>query len=271
MFNTKEDFNDYEGFVEKFKPKKTTDDCYTPPYIFEAVKDYVERTYHTEGRTIVRPFFPGGGYQFEAYPEGCLVLDNPPFSILAEIVRFYLDNKIDFFLFAPGLTCLSTALARYNEFTHICTSFPVEYENGAKVPTSFITNLTNGMERIVVESAPELYRALKIAQDEHKGQGRQLTKNAYPSEVFTVSMAGYLSKYGKKLEIRASECEYLSALDEQKAQKKKLFGNGLLLSSDATDRLMDALDSTGHTRSGVEWQLSEREKDIVKRLDEQTS
>ena len=22
--------NNYEGFVEKFKPKKTTDDCYTP-------------------------------------------------------------------------------------------------------------------------------------------------------------------------------------------------------------------------------------------------
>lgn len=31
-------FNDYEGFVEKFKPKKTTDDCYTPPEIYEAVK-----------------------------------------------------------------------------------------------------------------------------------------------------------------------------------------------------------------------------------------
>lgn len=24
-------FEDYDGFVEKFKPKKTTDDCYTPP------------------------------------------------------------------------------------------------------------------------------------------------------------------------------------------------------------------------------------------------
>lgn len=23
--------NDYDAFVEKFKPKKTTDDCYTPP------------------------------------------------------------------------------------------------------------------------------------------------------------------------------------------------------------------------------------------------
>lgn len=22
---------DYEDFVDKFKPKKTTDDCYTPP------------------------------------------------------------------------------------------------------------------------------------------------------------------------------------------------------------------------------------------------
>lgn len=22
---------DYEAFVEKFEPKKTTDDCYTPP------------------------------------------------------------------------------------------------------------------------------------------------------------------------------------------------------------------------------------------------
>lgn len=26
-------FTDYEGFVEKFKPKKTTDDCYTPPAV----------------------------------------------------------------------------------------------------------------------------------------------------------------------------------------------------------------------------------------------
>lgn len=28
---SKELFEDYEGFVEKFKTKKTTDDCYTPP------------------------------------------------------------------------------------------------------------------------------------------------------------------------------------------------------------------------------------------------
>lgn len=26
-----EENKEYETFVEKFKPKKTTDDCYTPP------------------------------------------------------------------------------------------------------------------------------------------------------------------------------------------------------------------------------------------------
>ena len=31
-------FLDYEGFCEKFKPRKTTDDCYTPANVYEAVK-----------------------------------------------------------------------------------------------------------------------------------------------------------------------------------------------------------------------------------------
>lgn len=32
-------FEDYDGFVEKFKPKKTTDDCYTPPDVYDCVSD----------------------------------------------------------------------------------------------------------------------------------------------------------------------------------------------------------------------------------------
>lgn len=31
MPTNKEAFEDYEGFVEKFKPKRTTDDYFTPP------------------------------------------------------------------------------------------------------------------------------------------------------------------------------------------------------------------------------------------------
>ena len=28
---------DYDGFMEKFKPRKTTDDCYTPQPVYDAV------------------------------------------------------------------------------------------------------------------------------------------------------------------------------------------------------------------------------------------
>ena len=34
---------EYKEFVEKFKPKKTTDDCYTPPNIYEAVVGWCEK------------------------------------------------------------------------------------------------------------------------------------------------------------------------------------------------------------------------------------
>lgn len=35
-------FNDYDGFVEKFKPNKTTDDCYTPPAVYDAILGWIQ-------------------------------------------------------------------------------------------------------------------------------------------------------------------------------------------------------------------------------------
>lgn len=35
----------YEEFAEKFKPKKTTDDCYTPPTIYEIVEQWACNEY----------------------------------------------------------------------------------------------------------------------------------------------------------------------------------------------------------------------------------
>lgn len=75
-------FTDYDGFCEKFKPKKTTDDCYTLPAVYESVLDYVNRNVAPlEGREVVRPFWPGGDYERHEYPQGCIVIDNPPFKI----------------------------------------------------------------------------------------------------------------------------------------------------------------------------------------------
>lgn len=54
----REKFENYDGFVEKFKPKKTTDDCYTPPNIYNAVTDWVANEYNLDKSEFVRPFYP---------------------------------------------------------------------------------------------------------------------------------------------------------------------------------------------------------------------
>ncbi|MDQ9814957.1 hypothetical protein RFZ01_11135, partial [Acinetobacter pittii] len=66
----------YEEFVEKFKPKKTTDDCYTPPEVYRYVLDYVGTLIPLEGMSIERPFYPGGDYRkaAEGYDERTVVI-----------------------------------------------------------------------------------------------------------------------------------------------------------------------------------------------------
>lgn len=128
----------YEEFVEKFKPKCTTDDCYTPPEIYEVVLNWAKKHLPIEGREVVRPFYPGGDYQAYNYPENCVVIDNPPFSIFAKICDWYNEHGISFLLFAPGLTSIRDG------YTFIGACAPITYENGANVNTSFVTNIMGG-------------------------------------------------------------------------------------------------------------------------------
>ena len=95
----------YDEFINKFKPKLTTDDCYTPPKIYSVILEWVKKYYGVNER-IIRPFNPNDDYKKYDYSNG-VVVDNPPFSILAEIIDYYLDNDVKFFLFAPGLTCFT--------------------------------------------------------------------------------------------------------------------------------------------------------------------
>lgn len=43
-----DDDANYQAFVDKFKPKKTSDDCYTPANIYEAVAAWVAEEYHRD-------------------------------------------------------------------------------------------------------------------------------------------------------------------------------------------------------------------------------
>ena len=110
-----EDNAEYREFCDKFKPKKTTDDCYTPEPIYNAVRDYACERFGFSPDRIVRPFYPGGDFERFDYPPECVVLDNPPFSIRASIIDFYRVRGIRFFLFSPALTLLT----RYEELCHI--------------------------------------------------------------------------------------------------------------------------------------------------------
>ena len=145
-----EEDEEYQEFLEKFKLKKTTDDCYTPAPVYDAVVRYVEETYGVSRDRFVRPFYPGGDYVSEKYPEGCVVVDNPPFSIMAEILRFYDSKGIKFFLFAPTLTLFSSS--SHNTCTALPCTLSVIYENGASVNTSFLTNLERGGGQIPIGS-----------------------------------------------------------------------------------------------------------------------
>ena len=60
----------YDEFVEKFKPKKTTDDCYTPPLGYDAVLSWAKQHLDIVGCPVVRLFYPGGDYENHLYPEG---------------------------------------------------------------------------------------------------------------------------------------------------------------------------------------------------------
>ena len=127
----------YEEFVEKFKPKKlTTDDCYTPAAIYDAVVSFVASTYGIDPATFTRPFWPGADYTKHNY-EGKVVVDNPPFSCLYKIINYYNKNKIKYFMFAPALTIFT----HLNKCDIVLINPPITYENGATVKTAFATNL----------------------------------------------------------------------------------------------------------------------------------
>ena len=255
---------EYDDFENKFEPKKTTDDCYTPPLVYDAVKDWACREYGIQPESIVRPFYPGGDYETFAYPEGCCVLDNPPFSILSGILEFYIKRGIAFFLFAPALTALS-GRNTCMKCNHIVTNNDITYENGAVVRTAFITSFGGD---IVAQTAPELYSAIERATRQIRAEtARQLPKYTYPDYVLTAAMLGKLSRYGIDYKVRRGSCVQISALDSQKADKKAIFGTGLLLSEKAAAEKAAAEKATAEKAAATVWGLSGREKAIIAALD----
>ena len=230
----------YKEFVEKFKPKKTTDDCYTPPEIWDVIVRYVKRMYGVCEGEICRPFYQGGDYEKEDY-SGKIVVDNPPFSIISKKITYYLERDIKFFLFIPHLTAFSATKGRC---CTVLAGHQVRYENGAKVNTSFATNLEGGI--FVLDA--ELRKELRDAQ-----KANTQTKVEFPRNFVT---AARLTKY-----IQSGRIKCTSGVFARGVNGKQAFGAGIWVSNQYIDTIEKAAE-----KAAEKYQVSDSEKEILRKL-----
>ncbi len=243
--------DDYEAFIEKFEPKATTDDCFTPPGVYEIVLDWITKNIcDITKNEVVRPFFPEGDYQKFDYPKECIVIDNPPFSIYTEIVRFYVKKRIKFFLFGPNLSLFTPGIT---DVTYIVANASIIYENGASVSTGFVTNLIKGDDLIWVDG--KMREAIQKLQKKDEQE-----KYAWPANVISSALLGKLCNNPNcALKILRKEVARVKNLDWCKERGKGLYGSGFLLSNIAAERV-------AAERVAAEVVLSEREQNIVRKL-----
>ena len=160
-----------------------------------------------------------------------MVIDNPPFSIMTKVVKFYEERGIDYFLFAPHLTNLGIRAAH----SHICVGVSVTYENGAVVNTSFVAS-----RGPLIRSAPDLYRILDEANAANikakKAPPRPVY--TYPDNVMTSSSVALFSKYG--IEYREDIGVFVRAMDAQREAGKGIFGAGYIVPEEAARKAQEA-------------------------------
>ena len=246
----------YQAFLDKFKGKKTTDDCYTPPEVYDAILGWLKGEGLIDDTTnIVRPFYPGEDFTQWEYPDGCVVVDNPPFSIYSFIVRWFIERGVKFFLFGPQLTLR----VHKADVCFLPVSVNITYQNGANVNTGFVTNLIEGVR---IWTAPELHAAI----DAVAPPPRLKAKNTYPHNFTNCATLGKVAVRLVDFKVMASECEDCGNLDALRDAGTSVFGGGWLLSERAAAERAAAERAAAERAAGISVQLSPREWEIVKRL-----
>lgn len=120
------------------------DELYTPPELYKLVKNRALELFpeYTDS-DVVRPFYPGGDFENFNYPDHCIVIDNPPFSIVSYIQNIYNYRNIKYVLFndarflrksqTVGCVLLHSAGIKYINCTKKC------------VCLGLVTNLFDGL------------------------------------------------------------------------------------------------------------------------------
>lgn len=222
------DSAEYLEWLKKFENKKTTDDCFTPVEVYDALIGWLKKEGKIrEGQKVVRPFYPGGDYTAEEYPAGCVVVDNPPFSIMKDIVAFYDKKRIPFFLFFDSRTLFGKAYVNNERICLLPICASVKYENGAVVNTSFMSSLFPGL-RIY---APGELR--KIIEDSQVKPDEKVQLDFDP-HVRRFSSFGTAVRYGETIKIK----------NIRPFDNEHLYGGGILIGDDDVAKLDEVMERT---------------------------
>jgi hypothetical protein len=262
-------FSNYDAFLDKFEDKKTTDDCYTPKEVMDIILDYVNKKYSLNGKKIIRPFYPNGDYESIDDTDDMIVIDNPPFSIITKICKYYIKNNVKFFLFCPHLTAFTSDI----DCTHIIASADITYENGATIKTAFVSNIFGDIKII---GDADLHQKFKEIQLRDK---INLPKYEYPNNIITVSKVSYCVEKGINLTFDKNDLKHYRGMDAQKNHGKALFGGGFICSdkaaaeaaqaaAEAAQAAAEAAQAAAEAKKNnvIIWELSEKEKEIIKSL-----
>lgn len=258
FFNSesKEDFirknDEYNDFVEKFKPEASTDECFTPKEVYDKVCDFVEEEYDVIRDNFVRPFYPGGDYQKYKYKDTDIVVDNPPFSIQGKILDYYIKNNIKFFLFCDGLSVFRR-LDKNRDISIVVIDYSIEYENGCKINTAFVTNLDNRS-------------CIKIRKNFLKQKKDDIKRYKLPDEVIYIKQLTSLSRNEIEMDIDSRYYKYINTLDNY----SDIYGGGIILKTKVAKQIHDCLDKIKQAKQDKIQviEFSDKEKEILRRLNE---
>ena len=177
---------------------------------------------------------------------------------MTKVVKLYEDRGIDYFLFAPHLTCLGIRQAH----SHICVGVSVTYENGAIVNTSFVSS-----QGPLIRSAPDLYCILDEANAANIKAKKAPPKPVYtyPDNVMTSTTVALFSKYG--IEYREDIGVFVRAMDAQRRAGKGIFGAGYIVPEEAARKAQEAARKAQKERA-MRWELSERELTLLRTAEE---
>lgn len=221
--------------------------------------DWVIDKYNLQDDTkIVRPFYPGGNYKEFDYPTNCIVIDNPPFSILASIRKWYMKQGIKYFLFCPTFT----SLYKKHEDCLVITERKITYTNGALVNTSFVTNLD---DKNAIVTAPDLSLLLKQAKSQEVKSSKRIEKK-YPKNVVSLVILGSLVRRGQSIAIPKNACCSIREIEAEKEAGLKSFGRKLLVADNIAEDIDKKLKLPTINTEEYVLELSEAEKAIIKTL-----